>query len=235
MRGSRCRRRAAVAQGLDDLPWPGAELRRQGAWPGSRINADGWQSPIAKFLSTTSKRARSARARRARRRDLLFSVADEARGRSNGSRRAAAAARRQARHDPERSRWSFLWVDRLPAPRVSSARRSARWRLHTIRSPRRGTRTCDRSRATPTRVRAQAYDVVLNGNELGGGIDPYPSARRTGARLRRARHDRASERASQFGFLLDALALRRAAARRHRPRARPAGDAARWSNHRSAT
>ena len=68
---------------------------------------------------------------------------------------------------PDRSRRVRLG-HRLSArgmePRTSSAGMPS-----TIRSPRRGTRTCRCSRSDPGMALAKAYDLVLNGQEAAGG------------------------------------------------------------------
>ena len=47
----------------------------------------------------------------------------------------------------------------------------------TIPSPRPATRTSRCSSPIPGRARAKAYDLVLNGQESGGRLDPHPPAR----------------------------------------------------------
>ena len=75
----------------------------------------------------------------------------------------------------------------------------------------------------PGRVRAQSYDLVVNGNEAASG-----SVRIHDAATQQKIFDllgiSADEAEIRFGFLLEALALRRPATRRHRPGPRPLGD-----------
>ena len=80
-----------------------------------------------------------------------------------------------------------------------------------------------RGRARATAI-AKAYDMVLNGSEIGGG-----SVRIHREEMQSTVFDllgiAPEEARRKFGFLLDALQVRRAAARRHRLRPGPAGDA----------
>ena len=64
----------------------------------------------------------------------------------------------------------------------------------------------DRLESDPGAVLSLAYDVVLNGLEIGGGQHPHPRPRRAGAGLRAHRPD-AEEAEARFGFLLRALRL----------------------------
>ena len=73
-------------------------------------------------------------------------------------------------------------------------------------------------------MRARAYDLVLNGNEIAGGSIRIHQGD-VQARVFRALGLSDEEARAKFGFLLDAFKLRPAAPRRHRLRAGPPGHA----------
>ena len=79
----------------------------------------------------------------------------------------------------------------------------------------------DRFEDDPEHALAYAYDIVCNGNEIGGGSIRIHRARRAGARVRADGHRAEEEAQEKFGFLLDAFAYGAAAARRHRVRLGP--------------
>jgi aspartyl-tRNA synthetase len=100
------------------------------------------------------------------------------------------------------NRWEFLWVTDFPL--LEWHAEDDRWYAmhHPFTSP--DPRDLDRLESDPGSVRARAYDVVLNGAELGGGSirihDPEVQSRvfrRLGIGDEEARR--------RFGFLLDAL------------------------------
>jgi aspartyl-tRNA synthetase len=99
-------------------------------------------------------------------------------------------------------RREFLWVHEFPLLEWSAEER--RWFAmhHPFTSP--DPRDLDRLEDDPGAVRARAYDVVLNGTELGGGSirihDPLVQER-----VFRALGIGSEEARSRFGFLLDAL------------------------------
>ena len=88
--------------------------------------------------------------------------------------------------------------------------------------------------ADPGTVRARAYDLVLNGNEIARRLDPDPPARRAGAGVQGARPLRRG-RAREVRLPARRVQVRPAAARRHRLRPRPPGDAAARRRARCAT
>jgi aspartyl-tRNA synthetase len=185
---------------LDDLVASAPSFGAKGlVW--IRINAEGWQSPVAKFLSEEEK-GRATVAAGLEVGDLLFLVADE-----EGAAAKAAGLLRLQLGDKlgfvDRSRWNFLWIADFPLFEWSVEEK--RWGAvhHPFTAPRDEDLTMLES--APGRVRAQAYDVVLNGYELGGGsirIHRPEVQQRVFAALGISE----SSARSQFGFLLDALA-----------------------------
>jgi aspartyl-tRNA synthetase len=102
---------------------------------------------------------------------------------------------------PEK-RWEFLWVTDFPL--LEWHPDDGRWYSmhHPFTSP--DPRDLDRLESDPGSVRARAYDVVLNGTELGGGSirihDP-----RVQSRVFALLGIGEEEARRRFGFLLDAL------------------------------
>ena len=83
----------------------------------------------------------------------------------------------------------------------------------------------------PGKVKAKAYDLVMNGYEVGGGSIRIHSPE-VQSRVFKMLGMSEEDARSRFGFLLDALEIRRAAARRHRLRDRPLGhDLGRHDEH----
>ena len=121
--------------------------------------------------------------------------------------------------------WNFLWVVEPAAVRVRRRDEDA-GPPRTTPSRARTTSASTCIETDPGKVLCYRYDLVLNGFEIGGGSirlhDPEVQARGLHARSASATR----RRSEKFGFLLDALKLRRAAARRHRARHGPPRDAA---------
>ncbi|MDR1471524.1 MAG: aspartate--tRNA ligase [Synergistaceae bacterium] len=103
-----------------------------------------------------------------------------------------------------REGWKFLWVTEFPLFEWDDA--EMRWFAvhHPFTAPM--DRDAERLKSDPGSVRSRAYDIVLNGTELGGG-----SIRIHNSELQNAAFDAlgiSPEVArSRFGFLLDALSF----------------------------
>ena len=113
--------------------------------------------------------------------------------------------------------WEPLWVTDFP---MFDDDDGQRWNAvhHPFTSPKDGHE--DWLESDPGRCIAKAYDVVLNGIELGGGSVRSTSARTCRA-VFRALNIGAEEAQAKFGFLLDALKYGAPPARRHRDRPGP--------------
>jgi aspartyl-tRNA synthetase len=140
--------------------------RREGPRVG-RVGADGaWNSPLTKNLSAEIQAAITERAG-ARPGSVLLIVADS----FHTTHQALNALRLELRDSLNlveksgRGPWQFLWVTDFPL----FERSDKGWvsSHHPFTSPR--TQDVPLLDTDPGQVLAQAYDLVLNGNEIGGG------------------------------------------------------------------
>ena len=165
-----------------------------------KMTAEGWQSPIAKFF-TPEEIAAMDRAFDAEEGDLLLFVADKPKvvNDSLGRLRNHLAAKRGLT-DPNVFR--FVWITDFPL--LEWDEESGRWCAvhHPFTAPM--DEDLQYVESDPGRCRAKAYDLVLNGNEIGGGSirihqEEVQSLmfKMLGLSVENAR--------SKFGFLLDAL------------------------------
>jgi len=174
---------------------------RQGlglAW--AKINADGWQGPVAKFIGE-EERKRAVDAAGLRTGDTLLMVAGS-RGKVCpllGDVRLQLGAKFKLRDD---SALKFLWVVDFPLFDYSDEEK----RLVSVNHPFTAPNPADLALldSKPLEVRALAYDMVLNGQEMGGG-----SIRIHNAELQLKVFEllgiSREEAGAKFGFLLDAL------------------------------
>jgi len=165
-----------------------------------KIRKHEWQSPIAKFLSDT-ERAAIAKALDLQVGDLVFFQAGEP-GVVNaalGNLRVHLAEKLAL--IPE-GVFHFLWVTDFPLFEYNEEEKRYVACHHPFTSPQEGHLELVKTR--PQDARARAYDMVLNGSELGGG-----SIRNHSALAQRAMFDALglSEEEAQrrFGFLIQAL------------------------------
>jgi len=168
------------------------------AW--ARVTPEGWTSPIAKFLKE-GETAGVNEAMAAQEGDLLLFVAD--------SRKIALEvlgnlrlhiAKKLSLAAPDD--FSFLWVTDFPLLEYSDTEKRFVSTHHPFTSP--VMEDLPFLETDPARVRARAYDVVLNGVEIGGGSIRI-HRKDVQARVFQALGLKDEEARSKFGFLLDAL------------------------------
>jgi len=104
----------------------------------------------------------------------------------------------------DESKFDFLWVVDFPLLEWNEERQRFAAYHHPFTSPH--VDDIDLLESDPTRCRAQAYDVILNGVELGGGSIRIHDAE-IQSRVFKAIGINEVEAKDQFGFLLDALAF----------------------------
>jgi aspartyl-tRNA synthetase len=165
----------------------------------SKPNEEGLQSPIVKFLPTEVLRAIVERTG-ARAGDLVFFGADKAKIVND----SLGALRQKLGHEKgyAEAGWRPLWV--VDFPMFERDEEEKRWVAmhHPFTSPKDGHE--DYLESDPSRALAKAYDVVLNGWEIGGGSVRIHRAD-VQSKVFRALAIGPDEAKQKFGFLLEAL------------------------------
>lgn len=184
---------------IDDLGASAMELGAKGmAW--IRVVDGEWQSPIVKFLSQTERDALAARTGLSNG-DLVLFGADRVKVVHDvlGTLRCRVA---EARGLVPANEHRFVWITDFPLVEFNDDDRRYYALHHPFTAPK--ALDLDRLESAPLDVRADAYDIVLNGVELGGGsvrIHRGDVQSRVFALLGIG----AEEAKEKFGFLLEAL------------------------------
>ena len=168
------------------------------AW--ARVNPEGWTSPIFKFLTPSEVKNINDRMGATEGNVIVFladspSIVNDALGnlRNHLAKKLNLVGAKQ---------YSFLWVKEFPLFEYSDTEKRYVSKHHPFTSP--VAEDIPMLATDPGRVRARAYDLVLNGTEIGGGS------------IRIHRQDIQSlifrtlgmgdeDARRKFGFLLDAL------------------------------
>jgi aspartyl-tRNA synthetase len=166
----------------------------------AKLNEEGLQSPIVKFLSPEILAAILERTG-AVAGDVIFFGADRRKVVND----ALGALRMKVGHEKGHAEpgWKPCWVLDFPAYEYDEEQR--RWGAahHPFTSPKE--EHYEFMESDPGRVLAQAYDIALNGWEIGGGSVRIHRAE-VQARQFRVLGIGEEEQRAKFGFLLDALA-----------------------------
>jgi aspartyl-tRNA synthetase len=184
---------------LDDFTAFVAVYKAKGlAW--IKVRPDAWQSPIAKFFSDAEKAALSQRLEMEPG-DLIMFVADQPKivNEALGYLRNHLGRKLGLVDD---DRHEFLWITKFPLLEYDEKEKRYMALHHPFTAPLE--EDMDRLIEDPVAVRSRAYDLVLNGSEIGGG-----SIRNH----QRAAQEKVFEALSidretyekKFGFLLEAL------------------------------
>lgn len=187
---------------IDDLTEYVAQFGAKGlAWV--KMKAEGeWQSPIAKFF-TDAERSRMNETLNAEEGDLLFFVADT----SRIVHHALSELRLELARILgliEKGTFDLLWVTDFPLLEYDDNEKRFTAVHHPFTAPHED--DLDLMESDPGKVRSRAYDMVLNGTEIGGGsirIHQKPIQEKAFKALGIS----AAEAEDKFNFLLQALEL----------------------------
>ena len=184
---------------IDDLTEFVAIYKAKGlAW--IKVRDDGWQSPIAKFFTDAEKAALSDRIDMAAG-DLVFFVADQPVVTNE-----ALGHLRNHLGDKlgliDKNAFNFVWITEFPMFEYDQQEKRYQALHHPFTAPFEA--DYDLLESDPAAVRSRAYDMVLNGFEIGGGSIRIHDMDLQ-ARVFKALNMAPEDYQSKFGFLLDAL------------------------------
>lgn len=165
-----------------------------------KLEEDELKGPIVKFLSEDEKSGIIAKAN-AKNGDLLLFVADK----SSVVYDSLGALRLKLGHELnliDESKYNFLWVTDWPLLEYDEELGRFTAAHHPFTSPVES--DMDKLETAPQDVHANAYDIVLNGYELGGGSVRIHK-REVQNKMFKALGFTEEQAQEQFGFLLEAL------------------------------
>ncbi|MCG8688602.1 MAG: aspartate--tRNA ligase [Desulfobacterales bacterium] len=184
---------------IDELTDYAAVYKAKGlAW--IKIKEDQWQSPIAKFFSDDEKAALAERLD-LEPGDIVFFVADQPKitNEALGQLRNELARRLGLINENE---YKFTWVTHFPMFDYDETEKRYQALHHPFTAPLES--DLDKLETAPLEVNSRAYDLVLNGIEIGGGsIRIHDTALQ--AKVLGCLGIDDQEAKEKFGFLLEAL------------------------------
>ncbi len=184
---------------IDDLTDFVAVYRAKGmAW--IKVKDDDWQSPITKFFSEEEKKALAERIGMEPG-DLIFFVADQPKivNEALGNLRNHLGRKLNL---IDEGQFNFLWVTRFPMFEYDETEKRYQALHHPFTSPLE--EDFGKLKDDPLAVQSRAYDLVLNGFEVGGGSIRIHQKEIQEQVFKALGMDRKSYE-EKFGFLLSAL------------------------------
>jgi aspartyl-tRNA synthetase len=186
-------------KGLDELAKEAEALGAKGlAW--AKVLASGWQSSLDKFFEAGAKSAVNE-ACQAKEGDLILMIADRPKAAAaiTGGLRLLVAKRLGMIPADD---FALVWITEFPLFEFNEDENRLEAVHHPFTSP--NLDDLDLLEKDPERVRARAYDLVLNGVEIGGGsirIHDPEMQQRVFSLLGISE----AEAKAKFGFLIEAL------------------------------
>ncbi len=184
---------------IDDLTEFVAVYRAKGlAW--IKVKEDSWQSPIAKFFTDAEKEALAERINMETG-DLVFFVADQPKivNEALGHLRNHLGKKLNLIDENE---FRFVWVTHFPMFEYDETEKRYQALHHPFTAPL--DEDFDKLFDKPLEVRSRAYDMVLNGSEIGGGSIRIHQRERQEKVLQALGMEK-KDYEGKFGFLLSAL------------------------------
>jgi aspartyl-tRNA synthetase len=184
---------------IDDLTDFVAVYRAKGmAW--IKVKEDDWQSPITKFFTEEEKKALAERIGMEPG-DLIFFVADQPKivNEALGNLRNHLGRKLNL---IDEGQFNFLWVTRFPMFEYDETEKRYQALHHPFTSPLE--EDFGKLKDDPLAVQSRAYDLVLNGFEVGGGSIRIHQKEIQEQVFKALGMDRKSYE-EKFGFLLSAL------------------------------
>jgi aspartyl-tRNA synthetase len=184
---------------IDDLTALVAIYKAKGlAW--IKVRPDAWQSPIAKFFSDSERESLRQRLDMEPD-DLVFFVADQPKvvNEALGQLRSHLAEKLKLIKE---GTYDFVWVTQFPLVEYDEEEKRYIAMHHPFTAPLE--EDLSRLSQDPHTVRSRAYDLVLNGTEIGGG-SIRNHQRTVQERVFEALNIDRDTYEKKFGFLLEAL------------------------------
>jgi aspartyl-tRNA synthetase len=170
-----------------------------------KIENGEWKSPIVKFFSEAEKKALQSKLK-IEEGDCVFFAADKWEIACEVLGRIRLRVAEIQKLIPEKEIWNFLWVYDFPLLQWSAEENKWNAMHHPFTRPKAEDMALLDDRTKFSEIRAEAYDVVLNGVEIGGGSmrihEPHLQEK-----MFEALGVTAQDRQSMFGHLLRALRL----------------------------
>ncbi len=184
---------------LDDLTEFVKIYRAKGlAW--IKVRENEWQSPITKFFSDKEKQQMAKRLDM-KPGDLVFFGADSAKVVNEAMGQLRNHLGRKLKLIDE-SAFQFVWVTHFPMFEYDETEKRYQALHHPFTSPLES--DYDKLESDPLAVRSRAYDLVLNGSEIGGGSIRI-HRKDLQVRILKGLGMEQEEYEAKFGFLLSAL------------------------------
>ncbi len=185
---------------IDDLTDFVAVYKAKGlAWIKIKEDAS-WQSPIAKFFTDEEKQALKERLDMEPG-DIIFFVADQAKITNEALGQLRNELARRLELIDEKS-FQFIWVTHFPLLDYDETEKRYQALHHPFTAPLE--EDIEKLETDPLAVKSRAYDLVLNGIEIGGGSIRIHDSNLQAKVLNSLGIDENQAR-EKFGFLLEAL------------------------------